>query len=86
MEDERVVSTDRGRQLAEQLRLHFFESSAKDNINVKLVFETLVDIICEKMNTQNTDTDGLGLPGASKGQKLLADGPNQQNPQNNCNC
>lgn len=84
MEDERVVSTDRGRSLAEQLRLHFFESSAKDNINVKLVFETLVDIICEKMNTQNADPDAMGLPGMSKGQKLT-DGPNQT-PQQNCNC
>lgn len=84
MEDERVVSTDRGRSLAEQLRLHFFESSAKDNINVKLVFETLVDIICEKMNTQNADPDAMGLPGMSKGQKLT-DGANQSQQQN-CNC
>lgn len=83
MEDERVVSTDRGRQLADQLKLHFFESSAKDNINVKLVFETLVDIICEKMNTQNADPD-MGMPGANKGQKLT-DGSNQ-NPPNQCNC
>lgn len=28
----------------------FFEASAKDNINVKQVFERLVDVICEKMN------------------------------------
>lgn len=28
----------------------FFEASAKDNINVKQVFECLVDVICEKMN------------------------------------
>ncbi|RXN09095.1 GTP-binding Rab-3D-like protein [Labeo rohita] len=28
----------------------FFEASAKDNINVKQVFERLVDIICDKMN------------------------------------
>lgn len=28
----------------------FFEASAKDNINVKQVFERLVDIICEKMS------------------------------------
>jgi len=85
MEDERVVSIERGRSLAEQLKLHFFESSAKDNINVKLVFETLVDIICEKMNTQNADPDQMGMPGASKGQKLT-DGPNQNPQQQNCNC
>lgn len=49
MEDERVVSYDRGRQLADQLGLEFFETSAKENINVKAVFERLVDIICDKM-------------------------------------
>ena len=35
MEEERVVSADRGKQLADQLGLHFFETSAKENINVK---------------------------------------------------
>ena len=29
--------------------LDFFETSAKENINVKAVFERLVDIICDKM-------------------------------------
>lgn len=36
----------------------FFEASAKDNINVKQVFECLVDVICEKMN-ESMDGDGL---------------------------
>nr|KAF6349883.1 RAB3A, member RAS oncogene family [Myotis myotis] len=35
MEDERVVSSERGRQLADHLGFEFFEASAKDNINVK---------------------------------------------------
>ncbi|KAI6183809.1 Ras-related protein Rab-3 [Aphelenchoides bicaudatus] len=42
MDEERVVSYERGRQLADQLGLEFFEASAKENIN-------LVDIICNKM-------------------------------------
>jgi Ras-related protein Rab-3C len=83
MEDERVVSTERGRQLADQLKLHFFESSAKENINVKVVFETLVDIICEKMS-QNLDSDP-NMPGTSKGQKLT-DRANANQPTNNCQC
>ena len=29
--------------------LDFFETSAKENINVKAVFDKLVDIICNKM-------------------------------------
>ena len=45
----RVVSAERGKQLADQMGLDFFETSAKENINVKAVFERLVDIICDKM-------------------------------------
>lgn len=36
MEEERVVSADRGKQLAEQLGVEFYETSAKENINVKV--------------------------------------------------
>lgn len=38
MEDERVISFERGKQLAEQLGVEFFETSAKENINVKVIF------------------------------------------------
>lgn len=43
MEDERVISFERGKQLADQLGVEFFETSAKENINVKvqLVEKTL---------------------------------------------
>lgn len=45
MEEERIISYERGKQLADQLGVEFFETSAKENINVKAVFERLVDII-----------------------------------------
>ena len=35
-EDERVISYERGKLLAESLGLEFFESSAKENINVRV--------------------------------------------------
>lgn len=38
MEDERVISYERGKQLADQLGLEFFETSAKENINVKVSY------------------------------------------------
>lgn len=38
MEDERVISFERGKQLADQLGVEFFETSAKENINVKVGF------------------------------------------------
>ena len=37
MEDERVISYERGKQLADQLGLEFFETSAKENVNVKVI-------------------------------------------------
>ncbi|KAM9392901.1 RAB3D, member RAS oncogene family, b [Pholidichthys leucotaenia] len=50
LEDDRLIPTEDGQRLAEELGFQFFEASAKDNINVKQVFERLVDVICEKMN------------------------------------
>ncbi|CAI9571937.1 unnamed protein product [Staurois parvus] len=50
MEDERVIPTEKGKHLADQLGFEFFEASAKENIQVKQVFERLVDIICDKMS------------------------------------
>ncbi|RLW05172.1 hypothetical protein DV515_00005374 [Chloebia gouldiae] len=57
MEDERVIFTERGKHLAEQLGFEFFETSAKENINVKQTFERLVDIICDKMSEIHMETD-----------------------------
>ena len=81
MEDERVVSAERGRQLADQLGLEFFETSAKENINVKAVFERLVDIICDKMS-ESLDSDP-NLVNASKGTRLTE---NPAPPNAGCQC
>lgn len=81
MEDERVVSFERGKQLADQLGLEFFETSAKENINVKAVFERLVDIICDKMS-ESLDSDPT-IVNASKGTRLT-DNPLPQN--SGCQC
>lgn len=82
MEAERVVTYDRGKQLADQLGLEFFETSAKENINVKNVFERLVDIICEKMS-DGLDSD-QSMTNVNRGTRLT-DNP-MPNNQNNCQC
>jgi len=82
MESERVVSFNRGKQLADQLGLEFFETSAKENINVKNVFERLVDIICEKMS-DGIDSD-QSMSSVNRGTRLT-DNPTPNNP-NNCQC
>ncbi|KAG1699826.1 Transforming growth factor-beta receptor-associated protein 1 [Nymphon striatum] len=76
MEDERVILLERGKQLADQLGLEFFETSAKDNVNVKAVFERLVDIICDKMS-ESLDSDPT-IVNASKGTRLT-ENPAPQN-------
>ncbi|VDO11395.1 unnamed protein product [Rodentolepis nana] len=64
---ERQVTTERGRALADTLGLKFFETSAKDNVNVKAVFDLMVDIILEKM-AESADQDGaMSGQGASGG-------------------
>ena len=82
LEDERVVSTERGKQLADQLGLEFFETSAKENINVKAVFERLVDIICDKMS-ESLDSDPSLVNSQAKGTRLT-ENPNPQN--SGCQC
>uniref|UniRef100_A0A1I7WE39 Ras-related protein Rab-3 n=1 Tax=Heterorhabditis bacteriophora TaxID=37862 RepID=A0A1I7WE39_HETBA len=61
--------------------LEFFETSAKENINVKAVFEKLVEIICDKM-AESLDKDPQQQP---KGQRL--DATTTQKPATQqCNC
>ena len=82
MEDERVVSAEKGRQLAEHLGFEFFEASAKDNINVKQTFERLVDIICEKMS-ESLDAADPAVTGAKQGPQLS---DQQAPPHQDCAC
>lgn len=72
MKEERVVSRERGHELADQLGLEFFETSAKEDINVKEVFERLVDIICEKM-AETLDSDPTRIGGSKPGVTKLTE-------------
>ena len=44
-----MVTKENAEELAQLLGVKYIETSAKDDINVKLTFETLVDEISEKM-------------------------------------
>ncbi|XP_067582240.1 ras-related protein Rab-3B isoform X1 [Pseudorca crassidens] len=81
MEEERVVPTEKGRLLAEQLGFDFFEASAKENISVRQAFECLVDAICDKMS-DTLDTDP-SLLGTSKNTRLSDTPPLLQQ---SCSC
>ncbi|TNN27380.1 Ras-related protein Rab-3B [Liparis tanakae] len=58
----------------------YFEASAKENINVRQVFERLVDIICVKMS-ERVDVEVPAAPGAKT--TRLTDKPAQL-PQKCC--
>ncbi|KAM3845309.1 ras-related protein Rab-3D isoform 1-T2 [Vipera latastei] len=82
LEDDRVIPTEDGKRLADELGLEFFEASAKDNINVKQVFEHLVDIICEKMNESLDANSGLN----STNHKNTALKETSDSQSSNCSC
>ncbi|XP_042287604.1 RAB3D, member RAS oncogene family, a isoform X1 [Thunnus maccoyii] len=76
LEEDRQVPAEAAQRLATELGFQFFEASAKDNINVKQVFDKLVDVICEKMNeTVNGD---VSLSANNKGANLKDAPPNNQ--------
>ncbi|XP_033636394.1 ras-related protein Rab-3-like isoform X2 [Asterias rubens] len=81
MEDERVIAAEKGKTLADQLGLEFFETSAKENINVKQTFERLVDIICDKMS-ESIDTDQSMRPAAT----ITPTDPGQTPSNASCGC
>ncbi|KAG7335058.1 hypothetical protein KOW79_001654 [Hemibagrus wyckioides] len=76
LEDDRLIPTEDSQRLADELGFQFFEASAKDNINVKQVFERLVDVICEKMNeTMEGDGGPLSSLKDSNMQDSSTEGP-----------
>ena len=85
MEDERAVSYDQGKKLGDQLGFPFFESSAKDNVNVKSAFDKLVDIVCDKM-TESLETDPTMVGGAKPGIPTLKDKPSPSKQDSGCSC
>uniref|UniRef100_A0A3B3DQ31 small monomeric GTPase n=1 Tax=Oryzias melastigma TaxID=30732 RepID=A0A3B3DQ31_ORYME len=79
LEEDRQVPTQDGQRIATELGFQFFEASAKDNINVKQVFDRLVDVICEKMNQS---FNGDVSPSVSQ----KGDGLQEQPPQSQGGC
>ena len=64
-EEKRVVSTERGQQLADELGIPFLEVSAKSNINVDKAFYSLAEDIKKRiMDTNRTDERQGGSAGA----------------------
>lgn len=72
--EDRVIETEKGKQLAEQHGLTFFETSAKSGKNVAEVFNHIARVIVqEKMAQQALDTKNGG--GASTTTNSTRDEP-----------
>lgn len=68
------------------LGMEFFETSAKENVNVKMVFERLVDIICDKMSESLDVSDGAASNGTGGGTKRLTDKNPTGGQNSGCQC
>lgn len=70
-EDKRVVSTERGQQLADELGIPFMEVSAKSNINVEKAFYSLASDIKKRIidtaKTDQTATAGVDVGASGSG-------------------
>ena len=64
--------------------LEFFETSAKDNVNVKAVFERLVDIICDKMSESLDAEPTSAVANSSQTRQLTASVNNDK--ASSCSC
>ena len=63
LKDQREVPTEEARLFADNHKMLFFETSAKENINVSKSFETIVSIIIEKIKDGSIDpyNEALGV-------------------------
>ena len=59
MEEDRIVTYEQGKRLADQLGYGFFETSAKNGYQVKEAFDELVDVICEHLEDHNQNISDI---------------------------
>lgn len=64
MNDRRVISTEQGQQLAEELGIPFLEASAKNNDNVEESFFSLARRVKANMYSSAGESTGAGSGGA----------------------
>jgi GTPase SAR1 family protein len=63
---DKVIETERGKALAEQHGLQFFETSAKSGLNVNEVFQHIAKVIIREKLPNGGATTNMGLNGNSK--------------------
>ena len=67
MESKRQITSERGQRLAEDYGVKFFETSARDSVNVEQAFFEFAKAIKAKEDKKNLDNQNMN--GAGRGKK-----------------
>ena len=78
----RIITSEQGMDLAQSLGVMYFETSAKDDINVKQTFEALVDAISQKM-AESIEKNPNFLP---RGTRPRVNGKSLDQNDSSCSC
>lgn len=64
LQNDKVVDANRGKTVADEFNIKFFESSAREDINVQSAFTSLVSMVCDRMfdDANNGNGDGAETP------------------------
>merc|ERR1712080_605527 len=69
LQNEKAIQKEKGQEIADEYNVKFFETSAKENINVQEAFSALVNMVCERMFSPSTQ------PEKNSGSKKKDSGP-----------
>ena len=76
-DEDKKVAPERGRALAEQYGLSFFETSAKEGLNVNEVFTHVATTIITDLQKQGIYTNNTRALGSAMTNRSTADGQDQ---------
>jgi len=81
---DRVVDTEEGRRLADSYGIKFFETSAKEDLNVNDAFHTIAREIKEKIVSKESDKATAGGSGFTGGAGTKLDSKNKTDKKTGC--
>ena len=87
LEEERQVTIDEGQELADAYGLLFFETSAKNDVNIKLAFDSSLQEIDKRIDNNYYDLKdescGIKIEDSNNSQKIK-NTKNSTNKKNSC--